>query len=51
MRLSMHEISLERLFRAIDFPLCAVPLDGDMVDTADYTGGADMININWIDVC
>lgn len=41
MHLSMREISLKQLLRR-----CAVPLDGYMADTADYTDGADMINNN-----
>lgn len=46
MHLSMWEISLKQLLRR-----CAVPLDGDMADTADHTDGADMINNNLIDIC
>ena len=51
MHLSMQEISLKRLLQAFDFRLCAVPLDGDMADTADYTDGTDMIDNNGIDIC
>ena len=46
MHLSMWEILLKQVLRR-----CAVPLDGDMADTADHTDGADITNNNWINIC
>ena len=40
------EISLKQLLR-----LCAVPLDGDMADRAEYTDGVNIINNSGIDIC